>query len=118
MTSSTKPEVHDIAMRPHEYRAMATGIVKSYGNFEESFDIAAYVCNRRTDTDRDIIQTCYSILLTDPFCTSIPNFVKISETVAEISRLLWFFKMAATAILVFEKFEILTVCPLYEANLR
>jgi len=35
MTSSTKPDVHDIAMPPQEYGATATGIVKSYGNFED-----------------------------------------------------------------------------------
>jgi len=42
--------------------------------------------------------------LRDPFCTSVPNFVKIGQTV--------FFKMAAAAILNFQKFEILTAFPL------
>ena len=46
----------------------------------------------------------------------MPNFVKIGQAVEEISRFLWF-KIAAAAILVFEKFEILTVYPLYGANL-
>jgi len=31
---------------------------------------------------------------------------------------MWFFKMTTAAILVFEKFEILTVCALQGANLR
>jgi len=48
----------------------------------------------------------------------MPNFAKIRQSVAVISRFLWFFKTAAAAILVFEKFEILTVCPLQGANLR
>ena len=41
--------------------------------------------------------------LRDPFCISVLNFVKIGQTVAEISRFLWFFKMAAAAILDFQK---------------
>jgi len=49
----------------------------------------------------------------------MPNFVKIGQTVEEISRFLRFSRwMAAAAMLVFEKFEILTVCPPYWANLR
>ena len=45
------------------------------------------------------------------FCVFLPNFAKICPSVVVISRFLWFFKMADAAILVFEKFEILTVCP-------
>ena len=37
------------------------------------------------------------------------GFVKNGQTVAEMSRSLWFFKMAAAAILYFQKFEILTI---------
>ena len=43
------------------------------------------------------------------FCISVPNFIKIGQTVTEISR---FFNMAAAAILDFQKFEILTIDPL------
>ena len=43
----------------------------------------------------------------------LPDFVKIGQTVEEISRFFVIFTIAAAAILVFEKFEILTVCPLY-----
>ena len=43
---------------------------------------------------------------------NIPNFVKVSQTVTEISRFLLFFKTAAAAILDFQKFEILTFDPL------
>jgi len=42
--------------------------------------------------------------LSDPFCIIVPNFAKIGQSAAVISRFLWFFKMAAAAILVFEKF--------------
>jgi len=38
------------------------------------------------------------------FCIIVPNFVKIGQTVADI---LPFFKMAAGAILDFQKFKIL-----------
>jgi len=48
----------------------------------------------------------------------VPNFIKIGQTVTEISRFLSFFKMAAAAILDFQKFEILTVDPLQEDNMR
>jgi len=47
----------------------------------------------------------------------VPNFVKIGQTVEEIA-IFEIFKMAAAAMLVFEKFEILTVYPPYWANLR
>jgi len=40
------------------------------------------------------------------------KFVKIGQTVAEISRFFVIFKMAAGAILDFQTFEILTVDPL------
>ena len=50
--------------------------------------------------------------LRDPFCISEPNFVKIGQTAAEISRFFVIFKMAAAAILNFQKFKILTVEPL------
>ena len=43
------------------------------------------------------------------YMASFPNFVTIGQTVAEISRFLWFSKMAAAAILDFRKFEILAV---------
>jgi len=56
--------------------------------------------------------------LRGPFCISVQNFVKISQTIAELSRFLWFFKMAAAAILDFQKFKILTVDPLLGANMR
>ena len=46
----------------------------------------------------------------------ISNFVKIGKTVAEISRFLWFFKMAA-AMLDFHKFKILTVDPVPGPNM-
>ena len=46
------------------------------------------------------------------------NFVKIGQTVAEISRFLWFFKMAAAAIFDFQKFKILTIVPLPGPNVR
>ena len=39
----------------------------------------------------------------------VPNFIKIGQTVTEISRFSWFYKMAAAAILDFQKFEILTI---------
>jgi len=48
----------------------------------------------------------------------MPNFAKIGQSIAVISRFLWFFKMAAAAILFFEKLEILTICPLWVDNLR
>ena len=51
-----------------------------------------------------------SELLRDPFCTSLQNFIKISQTVVEISRFLWFFW--------FFKFKISTVLPLQRANLH
>jgi len=38
----------------------------------------------------------------------MPNFLKIGQTVAEISRFLVIFKMAAATILDFQKFEILS----------
>jgi len=50
--------------------------------------------------------------LRDPFCIIVPNFAKIGQSDAVISRFLCFFTMAAAAILVFEKFKILTICPL------
>jgi len=56
--------------------------------------------------------------LRDPFCIILPNFAKIRQSIAVISRFLLFFTMAAAAILFFEKLEILTVCPLYGSNLR
>jgi len=40
----------------------------------------------------------------------MPNFVKIGQTVEEIAIFV-IFKIAAAAILVFEKFEILTIVP-------
>ena len=43
-----------------------------------------------------------------PFCTSMPNFVKMDQTVAEISQF-WIFKLAAAAISDFQKFENVTV---------
>jgi len=48
----------------------------------------------------------------DTFCITLQNFIKVGPTVTEISRFLWFFKMAAAAIFDFKKFEILTVDPL------
>ena len=44
----------------------------------------------------------------EAFCINVGllNFVKIDQTVAEMSRFLWFFKMAAAAIVDFQKFEI------------
>ena len=53
-----------------------------------------------------------------PFCISVPNFVKIGHTVAKISQFLLVFKMAAAAILDFQKLEILTADSLYGANMR
>jgi len=53
-----------------------------------------------------------SARLRDRFCIIVPSLAKIVQAVEEISRFLWFFKMAAAAILIFEKFEILMVCPL------
>jgi len=50
--------------------------------------------------------------LRTPFCITVPNFVKIGQTVAEISRFLVIFKMAAAAILDFQKLVLLTVGPL------
>jgi len=50
--------------------------------------------------------------LRDPFCVSIPNFVKIGQTIADISRFFVIFSMLAAAILNFQKFEILTAFPL------
>jgi len=47
--------------------------------------------------------------LFDYMASTFPNFVTIGQTVAEISRFLWFSKMAAAAILDFRKFEILAV---------
>jgi len=44
-----------------------------------------------------------------PFCTSIPNFVKIGQTVAEISRFFVIFHPATAAILDCQKFKILLV---------
>jgi len=35
----------------------------------------------------------------------VPNFAKIGQSVVVVSRFLWFFKMAAAAILLFEKIE-------------
>ena len=55
--------------------------------------------------------------LRDQFCISIPNFVKIVQTV-EISRFCDFLKMAAAAILDFQKFKILTFDPLPGTNVR
>jgi len=52
------------------------------------------------------------LTVSDPFCIIVPNFVKIGQSAAVILRFLRVFKMAAAAILVFEKFRILTVCPL------
>ena len=52
------------------------------------------------------------------FCISIPNFVKIGQTIAEISRFLLFFNMAAAAILDYQKLKILTVDPVPGANVR
>jgi len=52
------------------------------------------------------------------FCITKPNIVKIGQTVAEKSRFLVIFTMAPAAILDIQKFEILTVDPLYRANLR
>jgi len=48
----------------------------------------------------------------DAFCISVPNFTKIGQPITEISGFLSFFKMAAAAILDFQKFEILTTDPL------
>jgi len=53
-----------------------------------------------------------------PFCISVPNLVEITQTVAEISRFLWFFQMVTVAILDFQKFKILTVEPVQGANMR
>ena len=47
-----------------------------------------------------------------PILHQLPNFVKIGQTVADISQFLRFFKIAAAAILNLQKFEILTVAPL------
>ena len=58
------------------------------------------------------------VRLRGPFCISIPNFVQIGQTITEISRFLWFFKMAAAAILDFQKLKILTVDPQPGANMR
>jgi len=66
-----------------------------------------------------VIQTfSRSLRLTDQFCTTVQILVRIGLAVAEISRFFVIFKMAAAAMLVFEKFEILTVCRLQRANLR
>jgi len=46
--------------------------------------------------------------LRDPFCISVPNFVKIGQTIVEIAIFV-IFNMAAAAMLNFQKFEILTV---------
>ena len=55
--------------------------------------------------------------LRDQFCISVPNFVEISQTVAEkIAIFVIFFKMAAAAILDFHKF--LTVDPMPGTNIR
>ena len=48
----------------------------------------------------------------------LPNFVKIGQTVVQISQFFVIFKMAAAAILDFQKFDILTVIPLYVASVR
>jgi len=48
---------------------------------------------------------------------TVPNYVKIGQTVAEISWLV-IFKMAAAAILDFHKFEILAVGRLKGAKMR
>jgi len=40
------------------------------------------------------------------FCIAVPNFIKIGQTIFV------FFKMAVSAILDFQKFEILTVDPM------
>ena len=51
------------------------------------------------------------------FNITAPNFAKIGQSVVVRARFLCFFKiaaaaMAAAAILVFKKFELLTICPL------
>jgi len=46
-----------------------------------------------------------------PILHQLPNFVKIGQTVADIAIFV-IFKMAAAAILNFQKFEILTAFPL------
>jgi len=43
--------------------------------------------------------------LRDTFYISVPNFIKIGQTVTDISRFLWFFKMAAAAILYFQNMK-------------
>ena len=53
-----------------------------------------------------------SVRLRDPFCISVPNFVKIGQNRYEDIAIFVIFKMAAAAILNFQKFEILTVDPL------
>ena len=53
-----------------------------------------------------------------PFCTSVSNFVKIGQTVADISRFFLISIMSAAAILNFQKFKILTAYPLQRANMR
>jgi len=50
-------------------------------------------------------------------CITIPNFVEIALTVAEISRFLYF-KMVLAAILDFRNFEFLTVGRVMSVELR
>jgi len=47
-----------------------------------------------------------------PILHNRANFAKTGQSIVVISQFLWFFTIAAAAILFFEKFEILTVCPL------
>ena len=46
------------------------------------------------------------------------NYAKIGQSVAVISRFLVILKMVAAAILDFQKFEMLSVCPLWWASLH
>jgi len=53
-----------------------------------------------------------------PNCITMPNFVEISQTVAEIWRFFRFSKMAAAAILNIQNFKFLTVGQLKRVEMR
>ena len=51
-------------------------------------------------------------------CFTVPNFIKIGPTTAEIWRFFYFFKMAAAAILDFKNFKFLAVGTVKRVKMR